>query len=239
MTTLYSSVIKLHALHAGQLTHDPGQWANAAFYGILHQVDSQMAEMLHGLNGRKPFTVSSLNGLPRNVGPFVALRSGWECWLHITTLGDQIFQPFIRHFLQEGARPQIQLGPIQFTVAEALTTPGSHPWAGFSSDEALLSEAEMAERLTLEFASPTAFNLGSQAGSHASYALFPTPVLVFESLAYKWREFAQPAIDLDFITDAASDVRVTEPDCGVGEKAFRYWRAALVPEAPSPCKQKR
>lgn len=42
----------------------------------------------------------------------------------------------------------------------------------------------------------------------------------------------------DFL-GALDSLRVTEPDCGVGEKAFRYWRAALVPEAPSPCKQKR
>jgi CRISPR-associated endoribonuclease Cas6 len=209
MTTLYSSVIKLQACFGGQLARDPGQWANAAFYGILHQVDPTLAEGLHQWNGRKPFTVSSLGGLPRGDGQLIELRAGWECWLRVTTLGETIFQTFIQRFIQGGARPQLQLGPLAFAVAEVLTTPGAHPWSGYAEATQLRAGAEPAARLTLEFASPTGFNLGSAPGS-LHYELFPHPRLVFGSLATKWRACISPDLEVDYVEDLAAETRVSD-----------------------------
>lgn len=209
MTTLYASVIKLHACRDGQLARDPGQWANAAFYGILHQVDPTLAEALHQWNGRKPFTVSSLNRLPRGDGPFVELRAGWECWLRVTTLGEAVFQTFIQRFLYGGARPQIQLGPLDFAVSEVLTTPGAHPWAGYQEACQLMASAQPVGRLALEFASPTGFNLGSEPGGMV-YELFPSPPLVFGSLASRWKAFISPDLETAYIEELAAGARVSE-----------------------------
>ena len=211
MTTLYSSVIKLHALHAGQLSRDPGQWANAAFYGILHQVDPNLAEALHQWNGRKPFTVSTLAGLPHGNSDTVELRPGAECWLRVTTLHEEIFQTFIQRFLQGGMRPKVQLGPLTFGVSEVLTTPGAHPWSGFIEASDLLAAAKPTGRLTLEFVSPTAFNLGTVPGSGLHYALFPQPALVFgSSLAAVWRDFIAPDFDRSYLEDMATEARVSD-----------------------------
>ena len=199
MTTLFSSVIRLHALNGGALRHDAGQWANAAFYGILHQVDPLLAEALHQWNGRKPFTISSLNGLPRGDGREVVIPPGWECWLRVTTLGQEIFQPFIQRFIQGGARPQLQLGPIDFGVAEVLTVPGSHPWSGYVESEQLLAQADAAERIELLFASPTAFNVGPR------YELVPLPRLVFGQLASKWNAFLPQAIGRESVEAVADE----------------------------------
>jgi CRISPR-associated endoribonuclease Cas6 len=100
--------------------------------------------------------------------------------------------------------------PTEVVITEVLTTPGSHPWAGFAEKEQLLLRDELPERLTMEFASPTAFNLGTAPGSGASYALFPTPILVFDSLARKWREYVSAEIELGYVEDVASEVRVSD-----------------------------
>lgn len=210
MPTFYSSIIRLNALHPGQLTRDAGQWANAAFYAILRQVDPHLAEALHHWNGRKPFTVSSLLGLPAGRGETVELRAAGECWLRVTTLGESLFQPFIQHFLQGGARPQVQIGPVAFAVSEVLTTPGAHPWAGFCDAADLIAQAQPAARLTLEFVSPTAFNLGSMPGNGAYYALFPHPALVFGSLASRWIECVAPDLDRAYVEDVAAEARPSD-----------------------------
>ena len=209
MTTLYSSVIKLQACYGGQLMRDPGQWANAVFYGLLHQVDPTLAEALHQWNGRKPFTVSSLGGLPRGDGPLIDVHPGCECWLRVTTLGQAIFQPFIQRFLQGGFRTQLQIGPLAFAVTEVLTTPGSHFWAGYKEASQLLALAEPNDRLTLEFVSPTGFNLGSTPGG-MYYELFPHPRLVFGNLAAKWDAFISPGLGVAYVEDTAAEARVSD-----------------------------
>ncbi len=210
MPTLYASIIRLHALHPGALTHDSGQWANAAFYNLIGQVDPDLATALHGWNGRKPFTISGLNGLPHAHRGDVSVPAGWQCWLRVTTLSETVFQPFIQRFLRGGARPQVQVGPLACGVSEVLTTPGAHAWAGCVDADDLLAQAEPVERLKLEFASPTTFNLGRDPGSSPHYALFPHPALVFGSLASKWREVISPELEVAYIEDIAAEARVSE-----------------------------
>jgi len=208
MPTFYASIIQMYALWGGELERDPGQWANAAFYGLLSQVDPHLAEALHQWKGRKPFTISSLHGLGRSAGPNQAVSAGQACWLRVTMLNDLVFQTFIQRFLQGGLGappgPQIQLGPLGFAVSAVLTTPGSHPWAGTVPAETLRAQAAPAERLALEFASPTAFHVSGR------YELFPMPRLVFGALAARWRDCVAPAMDPAYIEDLAGDLLISE-----------------------------
>lgn len=211
MTGLYASVIRLRAVQAGWLEYDPGQWANAAFYALLNQVDPDLSHRLHSWNGRKPFTISSLHGLPRTTGASVQIAAGRECWLRLTTLGETLFHPFIQHFILDGAHPTIRLGPLEFLVSEVLSTSGSHPWAGYMEVEALIARASPVRRVSLEFASPTAFNLGSSPGAGAYYDLFPHPPLVFGgSLARVWHDFIDAEQDSVYIEDIAAGLRVAD-----------------------------
>ncbi|MEA3349684.1 MAG: CRISPR-associated endoribonuclease Cas6 [Chloroflexota bacterium] len=203
MTTLYSSVIQLHNLRAGELRRNSGLYANAVFYSLINAVDPTLAEALHQWNGRKPFTISRLLGLPKGPGKSVYLKAGWECWLRITTLGNNIFQPLMQHFLQGGGHPKIQLGALSFGVSQVLTTPASHTWAGYIGVETLLHQTESTRTATLKFASPTQFNLGDR------MALFPLPALVFGSLASKWNAFLQPRLDREAVEKSAQSVLIT------------------------------
>lgn len=213
MTTLYASVIKLQAICPGRLSQDPGQWANAAFYNLIRQVDPDLATALHAWNGRKPFTVSPLGGLTARKGREIEVRPGWETWLRITTLGEEIFATFIRRFIQAGARPRLRIGPVDFGVAEVLTTPEAHPLAGYTASEDLIARAAPAGRLVLEFLSPTAFHTGSLPGLGSHNELFPAPHLVFgASLARVWRAFVSPELDADYVEDLAAGARISDYD---------------------------
>jgi CRISPR-associated endoribonuclease Cas6 len=214
MTTLYSSVIKLTTLRPATLTHLGGQHAHAAFLDIVRTVDESLSQRLHDLNGRKPFTVSPLMvgkapatlGLPKpskheghkvhkGEGQGIKLREGWECWLRVTMLDDVLFKSFIDYFMNlpsprgrggggEVSLPRIRLGNAHFLVSEILTTPGSHPWAGYVSVEELQKRLDepAPDKFTFELHTPTSFRLQDK-----EVATMPTPKLVFGNLAGAWR----------------------------------------------------
>ncbi|NUQ86656.1 MAG: CRISPR system precrRNA processing endoribonuclease RAMP protein Cas6 [Anaerolineales bacterium] len=216
---LYSSVIKLTNQYPATLTHLGGQHAHAAFLDIVRAVDESLSQRLHDLNGRKPFTVSPLMGLPKGFNrearkereedrmknsiakSEIRLREGWECWLRVTMLDDGLFKSFIDYFMNltsppspllkgegsqkgEGSLPRIRLGDAHFMVSEILTTPGSHPWAGYISIEELQKRLDepAPEKFTFELFTPTSFRLQDK-----EVATLPTPKLVFGNLAGAWR----------------------------------------------------
>jgi CRISPR-associated endoribonuclease Cas6 len=231
MTTLYSSIIHLTNLYKITIPRPGGQHAHAAFLDIVRAVDPSLSERLHNTNGRKPFTVSPLMGMPntlnreartpafarsltsrkvrvgdawtdhqeRNAVDFarpalkneIHLREGWECWLRVTILDDRLFKTFIDYFMSlssptrdKGRLPQIRLGDAHFCVSEILTTPGSHPWAGYITLEDLQKRLDESppSSITFELHSPTSFNLGKD-----YVETIPYPKLVFGNLATAWK----------------------------------------------------
>ena len=213
---LYSSVIKLTNLLPVTIPTPGGQHAHAAFLDIVRAVDPALSQALHDLNGRKPFTVSPLMGLPKNrqrqesSDSAVFLREGWECELRVTILDDALFKSFIEYFmnptpvppsalLRDASRslserlrwrgghrelPEIRLGDAHFGVSEILTTPGSHPWAGYVALEDLQKRLDepAPDSITLELSSPTSFSLDKN-----HFELIPYPKLVFGNLAAAWK----------------------------------------------------
>ncbi|GAB4494532.1 MAG: hypothetical protein OHK0010_29430 [Anaerolineales bacterium] len=192
---LYSSVIKLIAIHPATLEYSGGQHAHAAFLEIVRQVDPALSQALHenrGKGARQPFTVSPLMGLPPRPrqASEVQLREGGECWLRVTMLNEELFRSFIEYFLNspsrlgKGSGGRIRLGDAHFAVSEILTTPGSHPWAGFTTLEELqkrLDEPAPAQ-IAFEFVSPTSFKLQDE-----QVELIPLPRRVFGNLATAWK----------------------------------------------------
>ena len=196
---LYASVIKLIAQEPAFIpSSGGGQYAHAAFFNILDQVDPRLAAAVHEIAGkgrRKPFTVSPLMGLPRPRGEGHLLPAGWACWLRVTLLDDVLFRSFIEYFQAGSAGCAIRLGDAHFLVNEVLTTPGSHPWAGSITLDDLRRrlDAPPPDAIALEFYTPTSFKLGDYIET------LPLPRLVFGSLATAWANLAgerlTPAIE--------------------------------------------
>jgi len=185
---LYASVIKLIARQPAFIpASGGGQYAHAAFFNILDQVDPRLAAAVHEFAGkgrRKPFTLSPLMGLPRTAadGQGYYLPAGWACWLRVTLLDEVLFESFIEYFLASPPGCTIRLGDAHFLVSEILTAPGSHEWAGSITLDDLRQrlDAPPPDAIALELCTPTSFKLGSYVEA------LPLPKLVFGSLATAW-----------------------------------------------------
>lgn len=181
---LYASIIKLISLCPATLSHPGGQHAHAAFLNVVQAVDPALSQKLHSDDARKPFTVSPLLGLPRSNTSEVRLREGWQCSLRVTMLDADLFHAFIEHFASGGALPTIRLGDAHFGVTEILTTPGSHPQAGYTTLENLQKrlDSPAPSRWRFDFDTPTQFGW-----KEGHIQVMPLPRLVFGNLAGAWR----------------------------------------------------
>jgi CRISPR-associated endoribonuclease Cas6 len=189
--TLYALIIRLTATHNGRLRATQGHLAHAAFLNILQQVDPAISAALHNINGRKPFTISPLEGYGRGQKGSLTLKAGQEGWLRVTLLDPVLFQTFISYFLQGFGQPTIRLEDLTFQVTEILSTPGSHKLAGYDSLEFLNQRWDQAQisnrdhcQIPFHFRTPTAFSMRNAPIRHMH--ILPDPPLVFGQLADYW-----------------------------------------------------
>ena len=113
---------------------------------MIRQVDPELAHDLHASAPGKPFTVALL---PRSERSRILE-------IRVTLLSSPLWQPLVQALLQQITRPALRLGSTALTVRDVPGTPGSHPWAGYASYAALAAAVVPADRLTLEFVTPTA-----------------------------------------------------------------------------------
>ena len=188
---LYALIIRLIADQNGRLRATQGHLAHAAFLNILQQVDPAVSEAIHEMHGRKPFTISPLEGYGKPHKGSLSIRTGQEGWLRVTLLDPTLFQTFISYFLQGSRRPTITLENITFHISEILSTPGSHSLAGYDSREALWYrwvETDATDtsyrKINLQFRTPTAFSMRNSPFRHMH--ILPDSPLVFGQLADYW-----------------------------------------------------
>lgn len=188
--TLYALIIRLTAAHTGHLRATQGHLAHAAFLHILQQVDPALSAALHEADGRKPFTISPLEGYGRGHKGQIPIKAGQEGWLRVTLLDPVLFHTFIHYFLQSNRPPTIQLDSFTFHVSEILSTPTSHKLAGYDSLHDLYERWETAETaaitqpISLHFRTPTGFSRRSSHFRHMH--ILPDPYFVFGELAGYW-----------------------------------------------------
>ncbi|VAW34201.1 hypothetical protein MNBD_CHLOROFLEXI01-245 [hydrothermal vent metagenome] len=187
---LYALIIRLTAQKSGTLPATVGHLAHAAFLDILRQVDPAVSQAIHDINGRKPFTISPLHGYGNGRKGKLSLKAGQTGWLRVTLLDPTLFHTFIQYFLSGNHRPAIRLDNIPFHISEILSSPGSHPLAGYDSLQTLHAKWEQTTRLSdhttirLTFRTPTAFSLKN--GRFRHMHTLPDPPLVFGQLASYW-----------------------------------------------------
>lgn len=185
---LYALIIRLAASQNGRLPATLGRHAHAAFLSIMRHVDPTLATTLHDMHGRRPFTVSPLEGFGYGRKGQLTIKAGQEGWLRVTLLDASLFHTFIQYFLQGSTASTIQLEGISFLVTEILSHAASHQLAGFTTVEALHNQWETAvspsPHIPLQFRSPTAFSLRNS--QFRQMHILPDPPLVFGQLATYW-----------------------------------------------------
>ncbi len=190
---LYALVIRLAAASTTTLRATQGHLAHAAFLDIINQADPTIAQALHDYNGRKPFTLSQLEGFGRGRDGQHRINAGQEGWLRVTLLDPVLFQTFIQYFLRGRNQATLHLNSATFLISEILSNPQSHPLAGYHTLERLFThwqtikpDPRQHHTIHLNFRSPTAFSLRGYEQRHRHMHILPDPALIFGELAGYW-----------------------------------------------------
>lgn len=210
--SLHALVLELRAAQAGSLTPNPGHQAQALFLDLLHQVDSALATRLHADQyGARSYTVTPLR-LPRPRHDRLPFAAGEPAVLRVALLRADLFAPVMGALLQQGLRPTLRLGQMQFGLGMVYGTPAAHPWAGYTAWESLMEQAAPATQLSLEFATPTAVSQGDDAHGRPKVELLPIPATIFGSIARRWNDLAPIQLDPAAIRAASETVVVADHD---------------------------
>jgi CRISPR-associated endoribonuclease Cas6 len=227
---LYSIVLVLTPTRRTTVRATVGDQAHAAFLRTVQESDPALAEALHFPNlPARPFTVSPLLGVGPARDGQVDLSPELDYFLRFTVLYPLIFERFMARFLHGEGRPVVRLGHALLLIKEILVTPGSHPWAGYTSWTQLAAEARPEPEIVLDFTSPTAFGFGQKEWGKKVVVL-PQPDLVFGSLARTWNNLAPPhlQVDRDALLAYLEEHAVVKRLAGLETKMLHFSRAPQV-----------
>ncbi len=200
---LFSFLLRLHPIEAGQIALGAGNQVQAAFLDMVRQGDPALSDWLHTPNQRRPYTVGLLQGFnsltPAQLDEFrtkqqtLAVLPGQTYWLRITMLDATIFSSFARSLIVKSRSLTVRIGTARFEISRLLTTPAPEQhtptWIAYSSFAELHELRAPQRQYTFEFATPTAFSMGQKQWGKM-LKVFPEPQYVFESLAKQWELFA-------------------------------------------------
>ncbi len=189
---LYSLVLELTAITSTSIPSLRGDHTHALFLDLVRQTDTDLASRLHNEPEYRPFTISLLQGVATRDARY-SIRAGQSYRLRITLLdGGSLWQRLSTHFL-ESRELLLHLDNATFQLARVLSTSTAHSdsWASYT-DWQTLASIPARSSITLHFASPGAFSLGKR-----TFALFPEPALVWDSLARTWNRYAPPVLQME------------------------------------------
>ncbi len=189
---LYSIILELSATSTTTIPASMGRQAHALFLDLVRQVDPALSSRLHGEPEYRPFTVSMLSGANIRDGK-AFLQKGQLYRLRVTLLdGGHLWQCLSAYFL-EARFITLQLDKAEFLLARVLSTPSADAtgWAGYT-DWQTLAATTPRQSITMRFASPSAFSMGDRC-----FALFPEPILLWDSLMRSWNRYAPEVLRID------------------------------------------
>lgn len=190
--SLYSIILELSATRTTTIPASMGHQAHALFLDLVRQVDPALSVRLHDEPEYRPFTVSMLSGANTRDGT-AFLQAGQLYRLRLTLLdGGHLWQCLSTHFL-EACPITLLLDKAEFLLARVLSTPSADPtgWAGYTDWQTLAATAPR-HTITIRFASPGAFSMGDRC-----FALFPEPILLWDSLMRSWNRYTPEVLRID------------------------------------------
>ncbi len=220
MSNLYSVVLELRVKHAATVSATTGHLAHALFLNLIKQFDPALSVSLHDMPGPKPFTISPLLGVEQQIANLTLYREQ-ICLLRVTLLdGGDLWHRLSTYALQTEV-VQVHLGPAALRLTRLITSSSADPtgWADVT-DWLTLVDLPAQRVITMQFASPTAFNLGDRA-----FELFPKPSFIWESLLRVWNTYAPQHLKMDkqrlrtFLTGHVSVL-----DCDIATMMWRFPR---------------
>ncbi|MGI9057646.1 MAG: CRISPR system precrRNA processing endoribonuclease RAMP protein Cas6 [Ktedonobacteraceae bacterium] len=208
---LFSLLLRLHPIEAGQVSPGAGNQVQAAFLDMVRQGEPALSEWLHAPNQRRPYSVGLLQGFnhltpeqieeARTKQQAVSVLPGQTYWLRITMLDGSIFSSFAQLLIAKSRALVVRIGDARFEMSRLVSSPdpeaSAQSWVAYSSFAELHTLRRPAQKLyAFEFVTPTAFSMGQKPWGKL-LKLFPEPVYVFESLARQWESFAPPHLRME------------------------------------------
>ena len=187
MTDLTSLVL---TLAPAQPVLTPAHLGRAAYALLLRLIDAHdpaLAQEIHDSDGPKPFTCSTVIGGRRQGKHAREYTPDRPAWVRFTGLTTAVST----HLLRLAANPPtaVELDGHIFQVQGATVDENEHPWAGKAdyqtlAEPYLLAAIPPSYRLSIQFASPTAFR--------SKGLIQPVPMAnwVFGSLLDRWNSFS-------------------------------------------------
>lgn len=220
---LASVLYKLTAQNSVSIPAFHGRKLHAVFFSIVSRVSEELAEVLHDAGRVKPFTISQLQPVAKgknrigfrvvkNRGrEFYQIRQGDEFYWRINLLAGELI-PIVA---EVPLGMEIQVDRLSLVLDEIICD-GSHD-TGVLDSETLIAGAFSAEgvnKITFNFVSPITFRSFDD-----DYA-FPSPEMIFGSLADKWNNAGMSInFDLDSVKETAAMLLPQEWE-GKSEKVY-------------------
>ena len=206
---LYAIVLRLAAIRRGALPAEHGDLARAALLDLIKQGDAPLASQIHDENTHKPYTISLINGGKRDRDRAQHFGEGDVAEWRFTLLCEPVFEATLRRYLLSRDLPNIRLGAVEFAIVDTFASGESHPDSGYVLIPDLAHKwdcdpATLPRIFTLDFLSPTTFNLGEDAVTgRRRFRSNPDPRVLFSTLRKRWQKFggAEPGDSMDVWVD--------------------------------------
>jgi len=156
------------------------------FFNVLEKENKKLAKKIRHLKEEIPITISPfLKGIKFSKGHiYLFPRKNEYATFRITYLKEEILEPILKGFISLSAKKEpMELGKGKVLIEKVDIQKSIH--ANFTSFKEILSNAKEENIITLEFCSPTIFEIKGK------NKLFPLPELVFSSLLKKWNTFSE------------------------------------------------
>jgi CRISPR-associated endoribonuclease Cas6 len=193
---LLSTVLFLTSINSVPILGALGRPTQAWFLNQIMHKRPRLAESLHDDTGTKPFTVSTLldrHGRPHKTSDW--LKEGQECWLRVTTIGEELSEVFLLNVLKKLPKT-LTLYKMDFRIDGYTLNPREHPWTGQTTFAEIAQDrkhVKASRNVRLEFVSPTAFR------SNGKDVALPMPGHTFRSLWQKWNAFCPETMQVQEI----------------------------------------
>jgi CRISPR-associated endoribonuclease Cas6 len=189
---LYAIVFRLAAMRRGAVPGEHGDLVRSALMNLFRDSDFPLAQKLHDENAAKPYTISLLRGGKRDTDHTLHFGEGDTADWRFTLLSEPTFEALLHRYLLHRNLPHVRIGAVEFAITDAFASGSRH------RDSGHVSLTELTERwnylpeslprtVTLDFLSPTVFNIGSDPVSHERrWRLVPDARTLFSGLRKKW-----------------------------------------------------
>lgn len=187
MTSMLSAVLKFRAVDQSILPRTHGKKIHGAFLSMVREHDARLGWRLHKGNESRLFTLSQIFGEREILATSILVKKDAQCFVRVTSLDGEL-RGYLEN-LKSSAGLLWTLCESNFVLEEVITDEERHELAGESSFESLSAlwggpNVSSPSSIRFDFTSPTCFRSGDV------NLLFPTPAILFETLADRWKQAA-------------------------------------------------